>query len=88
MSPPRRKFPSEVHPGPIHPGGALIHCPAPFSDVYSFMTTPDYPRMLRGGSWFLNPRYCRSAYRSPFQPDAASGHFGFRVVCLPQEVTP
>jgi formylglycine-generating enzyme required for sulfatase activity len=41
-------------------------------------------RLLRGGSWSFNPRYCRSAYRSHDQPDYADFNVGFRVVCLPQ----
>jgi formylglycine-generating enzyme required for sulfatase activity len=41
-------------------------------------------RLLRGGSWFDNPRYCRSAYRDRNLPDGALNNVGFRVVCLPQ----
>jgi formylglycine-generating enzyme required for sulfatase activity len=41
-------------------------------------------RLLRGGSWFNFPRYCRSAYRTHFQPVYASIDVGFRVCCLPQ----
>ena len=41
-------------------------------------------RLLRGGSWFDGPRYCRSACRIHDQPDNADGLVGFRVVCLPQ----
>ena len=40
-------------------------------------------RLLRGGSWDNNPRYCRSAYRARDQPDNAGSSVGFRVVCLP-----
>jgi formylglycine-generating enzyme required for sulfatase activity len=42
------------------------------------------PRLLRGGSWSLNPRYCRSACRIHNQPGVAYDDVGFRVVCLPQ----
>ena len=42
------------------------------------------PCLLRGGSWNLPPRYCRSACRSRSQPDDAGCNAGFRVVCLPQ----
>jgi formylglycine-generating enzyme required for sulfatase activity len=46
----------------------------------------DEPRLLRGGSWFLNPGHCRSAYRVHSRPaDANDGLVGFRVVCLPQD---
>ena len=38
-------------------------------------------RVLRGGSWGFNPRYCRSAYRSYLTPDFRGDSFGFRVSC-------
>jgi formylglycine-generating enzyme required for sulfatase activity len=38
-------------------------------------------RILRGGSWIFNPRYCRSAYRSDDEPDYRFNSIGFRVVC-------
>ena len=41
-------------------------------------------RLLRGGSWYIFPGNCRSAYRFHFQPGYASSLVGFRVVCLPQ----
>jgi formylglycine-generating enzyme required for sulfatase activity len=41
-------------------------------------------RLLRGGSWFYGPWYCRSACRSRLRPDDADSRIGFRVVCLPQ----
>ena len=41
-------------------------------------------RLLRGGSWYFNPGYCRSAYRLHNQPGNALSRVGFRVVCLPQ----
>jgi formylglycine-generating enzyme required for sulfatase activity len=42
-------------------------------------------RLLRGGSWNLNPRYCRSAFRNDDFPDGRYGIIGFRVCCLPQD---
>ena len=42
----------------------------------------DRKRLLRGGSWNVNPSYCRSAHRYYFDP--AFLNFGFRVCCLPQ----
>jgi len=42
-------------------------------------------RLLRGGSWSLVPRDCRSAFRSRLQPGLALNFVGFRVVCLPQD---
>jgi len=35
-------------------------------------------RVLRGGSWYGNPRACRSAYRTYY--DSRGSYFGFRVV--------
>ncbi|MBE7386285.1 MAG: formylglycine-generating enzyme family protein [Leptolyngbya sp. SIO1E4] len=40
-------------------------------------------RVLRGGSWYNSPRYCRSAYRSWLSPVNHSYDVGFRVVCSP-----
>ena len=36
-------------------------------------------RVLRGGSWFSIPRYCRSAYRDGFTPAYRDNDLGFRV---------
>ena len=36
-------------------------------------------RVLRGGSWSLNPRNCRSAYRHWYGPDARTFSCGFRL---------
>jgi formylglycine-generating enzyme required for sulfatase activity len=41
-------------------------------------------RLLRGGSWFNNPRNCRSACRGSNLPDLSNLLIGFRVCCLPQ----
>jgi len=41
-------------------------------------------RLLRGGSWYTLPRYCRSAFRHLDGLDYANNYVGFRVVCLPQ----
>jgi formylglycine-generating enzyme required for sulfatase activity len=43
------------------------------------------PRLLRGGSWFDDPRDCRSAYRGGSRPDDRDFNVGFRVCCLPQD---
>jgi formylglycine-generating enzyme required for sulfatase activity len=37
-------------------------------------------RLLRGGSWYCNPRNCRSAFRFRLSPDYCFRSFGFRVV--------
>ena len=39
-------------------------------------------RVLRGGSWINQPRYCRSAFRSHGYPDFDDNRFGFRVACV------
>jgi formylglycine-generating enzyme required for sulfatase activity len=38
-------------------------------------------KLLRGGSWFYNPDYCRSAYRGSNYLDDINHNIGFRVVC-------
>jgi formylglycine-generating enzyme required for sulfatase activity/serine/threonine protein kinase len=38
-------------------------------------------RVLRGGSWYSLPNYCRNAGRSNHQPDQRDPLVGFRVVC-------
>ena len=39
-------------------------------------------RLLRGGSWSHDPRFCRSAFRSRNAPDDHNTKSGFRVVCV------
>ncbi len=39
-------------------------------------------RVLRGGSWFINPSYCRSANRLRFEPSFTCFNMGFRVVVV------
>jgi formylglycine-generating enzyme required for sulfatase activity len=38
-------------------------------------------RLLRGGSWYVNPELCRSAYRNYNDAGFDGNHYGFRVVC-------
>jgi formylglycine-generating enzyme required for sulfatase activity len=40
-------------------------------------------RVLRGGSWSINPRYLRSAYRSGVRPDFRDFNLGFRIAREP-----
>ena len=40
-------------------------------------------RVLRVGSWGSDAGYCRSAYRSRYNPDLRDDDIGFRLVCLP-----
>ena len=42
----------------------------------------NYSRLLRGGSWFFFPEFCRSAFRSNNDPGGWQLiNIGFRVVC-------
>jgi formylglycine-generating enzyme required for sulfatase activity len=36
-------------------------------------------RVLRGGAWYLKPRFCRSASRGKWSKDVKGNNFGFRV---------
>jgi formylglycine-generating enzyme required for sulfatase activity len=40
-------------------------------------------RLLRGGSWFYDPHFCRSACRISYDPGNRDDYVGFRVCCLP-----
>jgi formylglycine-generating enzyme required for sulfatase activity len=40
-------------------------------------------RVLRGGSWNYNARYCRSAFRGGNTPDYRNDDVGFRLVFVP-----
>jgi formylglycine-generating enzyme required for sulfatase activity len=42
-------------------------------------------RLLRGGSWGLDPGGCRSAFRNDDHPGYRNDFIGFRVCCLPQD---
>jgi formylglycine-generating enzyme required for sulfatase activity len=46
----------------------------------------DHPRLLRGGSWFHYPEFCRSAFRLGDLPVGRDYGWGFRVCCLPQDL--
>jgi formylglycine-generating enzyme required for sulfatase activity len=37
-------------------------------------------RVDRGGGWFINAQYCRSAYRTCYSPSYRDFHLGFRLV--------
>jgi len=38
-------------------------------------------RVLRGGSWFVNPEFARSAFRDGVRPGGRHSGVGFRVLC-------
>ena len=44
----------------------------------------DKTKVLRGGSWFNDPRRCRSASRNWKDRDFRSSLYGFRVAVSPQ----
>ncbi len=37
-------------------------------------------RVVRGGGWYDDPEYCRSAYRYGSVPDLSGDDIGFRIV--------
>ena len=39
-------------------------------------------RVVRGGSWYCNPRGCRSAYRDDYPPGLRVNYIGFRLLCV------
>ncbi len=39
-------------------------------------------KVIRGGSWFYNPAYCRCAFRFDYNPDSRYYTLGFRVVSV------
>jgi formylglycine-generating enzyme required for sulfatase activity len=62
-------------------------------EYYMDRPDPDYnpaghvaseARVLRGGSWFYDASFCRSAVRGEYFPAIRSGNIGFRVVMLPE----
>ena len=64
-------------------------------DYYGKSTTenPQAParravRLMRGGSWSIDPVYCRSASRCRTNPDGRDRNIGFRVVLGPAFSTP
>ncbi|MFN5952825.1 MAG: formylglycine-generating enzyme family protein [Dolichospermum sp.] len=47
----------------------------------SAVTSSSKSKLLRGGSWYFNPVYCRSAFRDYVFAGFDSYDLGFRVVC-------
>ncbi|MFM8214022.1 MAG: formylglycine-generating enzyme family protein [Pirellula sp.] len=43
-------------------------------------------RVLRGGSWFIEAAYCRSAFRDWFNPSSRLFNLGFRVALSPSGI--
>ena len=42
-------------------------------------------RVIRGGSWRYNARFCRSAYRNASSPGARGYNLGFRLALVPEQ---
>ncbi|MEC4813785.1 MAG: SUMF1/EgtB/PvdO family nonheme iron enzyme [Scytonema sp. PMC 1069.18] len=59
---------------------------APSKSVTWRSNDNDNQRMLRGGSWDVNPSDCRSAYRNCNGPDYRFDNIGFRVVVSVAEI--
>jgi len=75
-------------PGSTSPGAAArptASTPGPAMPTTSLgsVSVASRWKVLRGGSWVLNPWGCRSTNRSHGLPVDASDVVGFRVVCLP-----
>jgi formylglycine-generating enzyme required for sulfatase activity len=49
-------------------------------DGSAWVTGGESRRVLRGGAWYSDARYCRSARRGRNPPDLHGSHIGFRVV--------
>ncbi len=54
---------------------------SPWFDDNDNLSQKKVRAILRGGSWFNYPNYCRSAFRSPNTRDNHHNYIGFRVVC-------
>jgi formylglycine-generating enzyme required for sulfatase activity len=53
-------------------------------DGRAWETPSETFRVLRGGSWGINVRICRSSFRFRYEPDNRNDYFfGFRVACSP-----
>ena len=54
----------------------------PPTDGSAFVTDDEEARrVLRGGSWFSDPAFCRSACRVGHSPGSRDDDAGFRVSC-------
>jgi len=73
-------------------GNVLEWCADPWHDNYEGAPkdgsvwrengNDNYSHVMRGGSWVVNSRVCRSGFRFYFvRRDVFSGHVGFRVCC-------
>ncbi|MCS7147715.1 MAG: bifunctional serine/threonine-protein kinase/formylglycine-generating enzyme family protein [Geminocystis sp.] len=63
-----------------HYTSSYTSTPRDGSPHYSTMSNQN--RVVRGGSFALPARYCRSAKRNSYPPEACYNFIGFRVVCV------
>ena len=61
---------------------------APVTDPLITGVDGDLPRVLRGGAWYYDARWARSAFRCAYQPGFASGDVGFRFCLRSCELQP
>ncbi|MFB2839790.1 SUMF1/EgtB/PvdO family nonheme iron enzyme [Floridanema evergladense] len=54
---------------------------APNDETIWLSSDKNSSRLLRGGSWYDDPGYCRSACRHDLNADYDNLYFGFRIVC-------
>ena len=51
-------------------------------DDTGFSTDANITRVLRGGSFYYDRRFCRAPYRYDFYPLNRFNNFGFRLLCV------
>ena len=69
------------HPNPIGPGWPEDGHSWPEPDPALEGSAQQQYRLLRGGSWFVGPHFCRAAYRYGFHPGGVSSNVGVRPCC-------
>jgi formylglycine-generating enzyme required for sulfatase activity len=52
-------------------------------DGRAWIDRNNYRHVLRGGSWYVNPEYCRAASRVWLVDDDVPSDYGFRIVIVP-----
>jgi formylglycine-generating enzyme required for sulfatase activity/nucleoside 2-deoxyribosyltransferase len=79
-----RTSPVDSHPEGATPEGLMDMAGNAWEWVESQRTDGDYSRVVRGGSWGINPRSLRCAYRLDVPPEDRGSYVGFRVVSVPR----
>jgi formylglycine-generating enzyme required for sulfatase activity len=51
------------------------------TDGSSWLKENSHSKIVRGGSWYDLPSFCKSSSRSEFDPNRTNNLIGFRVVC-------